>query len=63
MDDKAHTQRFETILAAETLEYLKLLASKGTHGSSVPALGRTLIEDGIRTAIREGFIEAKDHGD
>ena len=45
----------QTMLDAETIRYLEDLAGKGTHGSSVPAVGRKLIEEGIRTAIKEGF--------
>jgi hypothetical protein len=62
MDDKAFTQRFETLLSPDTHHYLKELVSKGTHGTSVPAVGRTLIEQGVRAAIRQGFIKIKDDG-
>jgi hypothetical protein len=47
------------MLDAETIRYLEDLAGKGTHGSSAPAVGRKLIEDGIRTAIKEGFIKLR----
>jgi hypothetical protein len=60
MDDKAFSQRFETLLSLETNHYLKELVRKGTHGTSVPAVGRTLIEQGVRAAIRQGFIKIKD---
>jgi hypothetical protein len=53
MDDRALSQRFETLLSLETHQYLKELAAKGAHGTSVPAVGRTLIEQGIRAAIRQ----------
>jgi hypothetical protein len=39
---------------------MKALAKKGTHGSSVPAVGRSLIEEGIRRAILDKFISAED---
>lgn len=48
------------MLSARTVAYLKALARKGTHGSSVPAVGRSLIEQGIRQAIVEKFIAAED---
>jgi hypothetical protein len=54
------TERFQTMLDAETIRYLGDLAGKGTHGSSVPAVGRKLIEEGIRTAIKEGFIKLRE---
>ena len=55
--EKKSTDRFQTMLDVETIRYLEDLAGKGTHGSSVPAVGRKLIEEGIRTAIKEGFIK------
>jgi hypothetical protein len=47
------------MLDVETVKYLEDLAGKGTHGPSVPKVGRRLIEDGIRTAIKEGFIKLR----
>lgn len=57
--EKKSTDRFQTMLDVETIRYLEDLAGKGTHGSSVPAVGRKLIEEGIRTAIKEGFIKLR----
>ncbi len=57
--ERAETERFQTMLSAATIKYLEMLALKGTHGSSVPAVGRTLIEEGIRDAIKQGFIALK----
>jgi hypothetical protein len=54
--ERSDTERFQTALSVETIRFLEKLARKGTHGSSVPAVGRALIEEGIRNAIREGFI-------
>lgn len=48
------------MLDAETIKYLEALAGKGTHGSSVPAVGRKLIEEGVRIAIKEGFIKLRE---
>lgn len=56
----ADTERFQTMLSSRTVNYLKALAKKGTHGSSVPAVGRSLIELGVRQAIVENFIAAED---
>jgi hypothetical protein len=58
--EKAPTERFQTMLDAETIKYLEALAGKGTHGSSVPAVGRKLIEEGVRIAIKEGFIKLRE---
>jgi hypothetical protein len=58
-EEKAAGERFQTTLDAQTMRYLEALAGKGTHGRSVPAVGRTLIEQGIRVAIKEGFIESR----
>jgi hypothetical protein len=57
--EKPETERFQTMLSTETLKYLEALASRGTHGSSVPAVGRALIEEGVRNAIKEGFIKLR----
>ena len=35
------------------------LSKLGTHGTSVPDVAKTLIEDGIRQAIKEGFLEQR----
>lgn len=59
-DEKPPTERFQSMLSARTIAYLKALAKKGTHGSNVSAVGRSLIEDGVRKAIIEGFIGAED---
>ena len=59
-ESKPSTDRFQTTLSLRTLAYLKALAKKGTHGSSVPAVGRSLIEEGIRRAITEKFIAAEE---
>ena len=58
--EKSPTERFQTMLDVETIRYLEDLAGKGTHGPSVPKVGRRLIEDGIRIAIKEGFIKLRD---
>ncbi len=58
--EKSPTERFQTMLDVETIRNLEDLAGKGTHGPSVPKVGRRLIEDGIRIAIKEGFIKLRD---
>jgi len=44
IDDRTGTHKFETLLSLETHEYLQDPAKRGTHGTSAPAVGRTLIE-------------------
>jgi hypothetical protein len=39
---------------------MRALAKKGTHGSSVSAVGRSLIEQGIRQAIVDKFISTEE---
>lgn len=47
-------------LAPQTLRYLKKLAKKGTHGTSVPDIMTKFIEEGVRQAIRENFLKVED---
>ncbi|HEX8366515.1 MAG TPA: hypothetical protein VF603_14635 [Allosphingosinicella sp.] len=56
---KADTVRKNVTLSAATVAYLEQLASGGTHGSDVVAVIRTMVEEGVRTAIREGFLAPK----
>ena len=56
---KTATVRKNVTLASATVEYLEALAAKGTHGSDVPSIMRTMIEEGVRNALREGFIEKR----
>ena len=54
------TDRKCCTLAAETITYLERLSKKGTHGKSVSKVMTTLIEQGVRQAIREKFIKQID---
>jgi hypothetical protein len=58
-DERTPAERLQITISAETLEYLKVLAGKGTHGGTYTAVARTLIEQGIRQAVREGFIKLR----
>ena len=51
----ADTDRRPVTLAVATWEFLDQLSKLGTHGTSVPDVAKTLIEDGIRQAIKDGF--------
>ena len=54
--EKAETDRLPVTLSLATIAYLETLVRQGTHGGSVPAVMRTLIEDGIRRAIETGLL-------
>jgi hypothetical protein len=49
-------------LALSTIAYLEKLVRQGTHGTSVPGVARTLIEEGIRSAIKDGLLSIRDNG-
>ena len=53
----ADTDRRPITLAVATWDYLDQLSKLGTHGTSVPDVAKTLIEDGIRQAIKDGFLK------
>jgi hypothetical protein len=57
---KTETQRIQPVLALKTHAFLSILANKGTHGTSSVDVAKTLIEDGIRRAIREGHLTPED---
>jgi hypothetical protein len=46
-----------------TVRYLEALKKKGTHGSDVAGVMTRLIEEGVRQAIREGFIQQMEDED
>jgi hypothetical protein len=48
------------MLDLKTLEFLKVLGAKGTHGKDDKAAARTLIEQGIRLAIKDEFLTVED---
>lgn len=52
------TDRLQVVLSLKTLAFLEILSGKGTHGTTIPDAAKTLIEQGIRRAIREGFLTA-----
>lgn len=54
---KAEIVRKNVTLSAATVRYLEQLAANGTHGSDVVAVIRTMVEEGVRKAILEGFIQ------
>ena len=54
--EKAETDRVPMTLALSTITYLEKLVRQGTHGTSVPGVAKTLIEEGIRLAIKDGLL-------
>ena len=56
----AETERLQVYLSLKTHAFLSVLLDKGTHGTSVPDVAKTLIELGIREAIKEGFLTEED---
>lgn len=57
--EKAETERVPVTLTVETIGYLEQLVRHGTHGTTVPGVAKTLIEEGVRRAISEGFAALK----
>ena len=55
----ADTDRRPITLAVATWVYLDQLSKLGTHGTSVPDVAKTLIEEGIRQAIKDGFLKQR----
>jgi hypothetical protein len=53
----ADTERRPVTLAVGTWGFLDQLSKLGTHGTSVPDVAKTLIEEGIRQAIKDGFLK------
>ena len=60
--EKAETDRIPVTLALATIAYLEKLVRQGTHGTSVPGVARTLIEEGVRNAIKDGLLSIRDNG-
>jgi hypothetical protein len=60
--EKAETDRVPVTLALSTITYLEKLVRQGTHGTSVPGVAKTLIEEGIRLAIKDGLLAIRDNG-
>ena len=56
---KTPTIRKNVTFSQATIDYLEDLAKHGTHGSDVPDVIRTLVEEGVRNAIKEQFIDRK----
>jgi hypothetical protein len=55
-----NTDRLQVMLDVKTMAFLTILGTKGTHGKDDKAAARALIEQGIRQAIKEGFLTPED---
>jgi hypothetical protein len=54
------TERLQVMLSLKTHAYLAVLADKGTHGTSPTDVAKTLIEEGIRLAIKDDLLDKDD---
>jgi hypothetical protein len=54
------TLRLQVMLSLKTHGYLAVLGDKGTHGTSPTDVAKTLIEEGIRQAIKDGLLDKDD---
>jgi hypothetical protein len=50
-------KQMKCTLQAMTIRYLEALSKRGTHGKGVSKVMTALIEEGIRQAIRDKFIQ------
>lgn len=57
---KPSTERLQLTLSIRTLGLLSVLGDKGTHGIGGTDAAKTLIEQGLRDAIRDGFLTPDD---
>jgi hypothetical protein len=55
-----NTERLQVMLSLRTHAFLARLGAKGTHGTDSTDAAKSLIEQGIRRAIREGFLDKDD---
>lgn len=53
---KAATVRKTITLSRITVRYLETLARKATHGSDWSRVATNFIEEGVRQAIKDGFL-------
>jgi hypothetical protein len=49
-------RRIDLSVPASTHRYLQVLKDRGTHGSTLAGVAKTLVESGIRQAFKDGFI-------
>lgn len=57
MKERPVTDRIPVTLSLATIAYLETLRAQGTHGGSVPAVIRTMVEESVRRAIVDGLLD------
>lgn len=58
--EKLSTKQLKVTLAVITVEQLAQLMKQGAHGTSVPDVAKTLIEEGLRQAKKDGHLKPDD---
>ena len=58
-DEEPNMRRYCT-LSVKTVERLKKLKKRGSHGTSVPKIMTTMIEAGVRQAHKDGYLSDED---
>ena len=53
---KTATVRKTLTLSRQDYRYLEILAERGIHGSEWSGVARNFVEEGIRRAIKDGFV-------
>lgn len=56
-NDKLPTKQLKVTLAEATIELLAKLMKGASHGTSVPDVAKTLIEEGLRRAREQGHLK------
>jgi len=61
--DDGRSVRLQIFVDHQTVEYLRDLAKTGTYGRKHTRVAKTLIEEGVRRAIRDRLISAREFED
>ena len=56
---KSPTKRLNLSLSQELVNYLEQLAVQGVMGSNPSEVARYLVQQGVTTAIRDGFLRVR----
>ena len=59
-DNDSQSERKYCTLSPITVSRLRILAKRGTHGTSVPKVMTTMIEQGVRDAIEKNYLKIED---
>ena len=59
-EDDGFTERLDFKISIETKRYLLAIKKRKMHGNTTTAVVRRFIDDGIRLAIKDGFIAITD---